>query len=429
MRRNGLRWGRLAGAGALLVAVIGLAAAARTADAAEDGAAWLGVYTQDLTNQLREGIGYNGHGVLVNRVVDGSPAEKAGARKGDVMLRFNNRQIDDANDLTQLVRASRVGQRVAILVHRNGSRRTLNVTLGEAPAGATAPRVERWSSRDRVGDKDSKDGRHRVHIERHDGDDDDHGRHRVRIEQRGDGHNDGKADRKRIRIKKGGDGDHGVHEFHFEGDGKAPRVYRFDRNDFEQMAPEVMERLEGLKDLDLEGLGDMRLELLGNRGRGRLGVQIEDADDGARVTRVVEGSAAEKAGIREGDVITRFGGRVIDDAGDLMSAVQGSDEGSVDVTLKRDGRAQTVRPSLGEKTQRWSWSSDRTPEQRRELADRMRERAERMRDRADRTRERVQRDRGREVRDSERDVRREMEKLKEELRELERRLERMRDEE
>ena len=54
MRKNGWRWIRLAGAGALLVAAVGLASAARSAQAADEGGGWLGVYTQDLTRSLRD---------------------------------------------------------------------------------------------------------------------------------------------------------------------------------------------------------------------------------------------------------------------------------------------------------------------------------------------------------------------------------------
>ena len=130
MRKTGLRWRWLAGAGVLLVAAVGLTAAVRSARAADDGG-YLGVYTQDLTTSLREGIGYRGDGALVNRVVDGSPADEAGLQKGDVIVRYNNRLVDDAGDLTDLVRASRSGQRVALLVNRDGSNLTINVTIGD----------------------------------------------------------------------------------------------------------------------------------------------------------------------------------------------------------------------------------------------------------------------------------------------------------
>jgi membrane-associated protease RseP (regulator of RpoE activity) len=382
MRKTGLRWRRLAGAGALLVAVIGLVAAARSARAADEGGGWLGVYTQNLTSGLREGMDYRGDGALVSGVVDGGPADEAGIRKGDVIVRFNNRLVDDANDLTDLVKAADAGQRVTLLVHRDGSNRTRNVTLGKRPADAEAPRARSWSWSD-------------------DGEDDSDSRSspggRVRIERDGDD-----ADEEGMRV------------FRFRGKGDGPHV-------------------EGLE--DLKGLKDLRIELPEAMGRGRLGVQIQDlneglgeyfdTDKGALVTRVVEGSAADAAGLKAGDVITRFDGKEVKDADDLMSAVRGAGEGPVDVSIVRRGQTQTLRPTLEKQRVRaWSWG-DHDPQQLRELAERARERAERARERADRSRERTERVRGRELRGQEQDVRDEMQRLREELRELERRLERL----
>ncbi len=402
MRQIGPRWRWLAGAGALLVAAIGIGAAVRTAAAAEKEGAWLGVYTQDLTSGLREGLGYNGDGVLVSGVVDGSPADDAGIRKGDVLIRFNNRQIDDAGDLVNLVRAARVGQRVAILADRDGVRRTFNVTLAARSGDALAPRAERWTWRS----------------------DDDHGDD----ENGDDDHDDVKVfDNGRVRIEKNGDGDTRI--YRFKGGDEGPHAFRFD-DDGDVTIPELHE-LEGLK--DLEGLKGLRV--LG--GQGRLGVQIQDlngdlgsyfeTDKGALVTRVVEGSAADKAGMKAGDVITRFDGKSIDDTDDLMAAVRAADEGDVDVTVIRKGRTQTLHPTLARApgVHAWSWSGDRTPEQIRELADRARAHADRARVQADRMRQRSERLRNR---DDEQQLRREMERLKEEMRELGRRLDRMQDE-
>lgn len=385
MRNDVLRWMRRAGAGALLVAAVGLPASTSEGQATDE-AGWLGVYTQDLTRSLRDGMGYQGDGALVNRVVDGSPADEAGLRQGDLIVRYNNRLVDDASDLTELVRASRPGQRVTLLVQRDGSNRTIHVTIGERGDDANAPRARSWSWSDDEdeGDDDRRSGRDRVRIER-DGDDD--------------------------------DGDVKVYRFHDRGD--APHVFRFKDGD--------LEGLEELRDLDI------RIPQI--MGRGRLGVQIQDLEEGlgeyfesergALVTRVVDGSAADEAGIRAGDVITRFGGEEIEDADDLTRAVRGADEGPVDVTVIRKGRTETLRATLEEQrghTRSWS---GRDSERMREMGDRIRERAERARERAERSRERAERLRDRGERDTENEVRREMERLRQELRDLERRLERM----
>jgi len=399
MRKTGLRWGWLAGAGALLVAAIGLVTVTRSARAADEGG-YLGVYTQSMTSSLREGIGYNGDGALVNRVVDGSPADRAGLRKGDVIVRYNNRLVDDAADLTDLVRGSRPGQRVALLVHRDGSNRQINVTLGEGSSTESGSRTWSWND----DDEDNDSGHGRVWIER-----------------------DGKGD----------DDDGDVKVYRYEGKGGKPQVFRFKDKDGDPdvIVPRIMTELHGLEGLD--ELKDLNIEIPRMVvGRARLGVQLQDlneglgeyfeTDKGALVTSVVDGSAADKAGFKAGDVITRFDGKDVEDSEDLMRAVRGADEGPVDVTVIRKGRTETLRPTLEKRNaQAWSWSNDRTREQVRGLAERARERAERARERADRARERVDRLHSREMRNQDQDVRREMERLREELRELQRKLDRM----
>jgi putative serine protease PepD len=81
-----------------------------------------------------------------------------------------------------------------------------------------------------------------------------------------------------------------------------------------------------------------------------LGVSAADnSSGGATVARVVAGSGAEKAGIKEGDVIVKFGGQTINSADDLVSAVQSHQVGDkVDVTFKRDGNTQTTTVTLGQ---------------------------------------------------------------------------------
>jgi len=81
-----------------------------------------------------------------------------------------------------------------------------------------------------------------------------------------------------------------------------------------------------------------------------LGVSAADSPTGgATVARVVAGSGAEKAGLKEGDVIVKFGDQTINDSDDLVSAVQARKVGDqVEVTFKRDGNTQTATVTLGQ---------------------------------------------------------------------------------
>src|SRR5216117_750493 len=72
---------------AVLAGALALGATISSRPARADENAWLGVYTQTITPELREGMNYNGTGALVRRVVPGSPADRAGVERGDIIVR------------------------------------------------------------------------------------------------------------------------------------------------------------------------------------------------------------------------------------------------------------------------------------------------------------------------------------------------------
>ncbi|MFC4147091.1 trypsin-like peptidase domain-containing protein [Micromonospora mangrovi] len=81
-----------------------------------------------------------------------------------------------------------------------------------------------------------------------------------------------------------------------------------------------------------------------------LGVSVNAAEDGgALVAAVAPGSAAEKAGLQRGDVITKFGDKPVNDSNDLVGAVQAGKVGDrVEVEYKRNGSTQTATVTLAE---------------------------------------------------------------------------------
>ncbi|MBU2501669.1 PDZ domain-containing protein [bacterium] len=99
---------------------------------AKDGQGYLGVSLQDLTPSMAKALQLGDRqGVLVNRVMDDSPAEEAGLEDGDVILEFAGRAIEDNGDLTKAVRKTDPGEKVDVLVLRDGKEKTLAVTMGE----------------------------------------------------------------------------------------------------------------------------------------------------------------------------------------------------------------------------------------------------------------------------------------------------------
>ena len=83
----------------------------------------------------------------------------------------------------------------------------------------------------------------------------------------------------------------------------------------------------------------------------RLGVTVENATGdvlGAQIGTVESGSAADKAGLAEGDVVTEFGDQSIDSADALVAAVRSAEPSTqVTVTYVRDGQTKTVEVELG----------------------------------------------------------------------------------
>jgi len=82
--------------------------------------------------------------------------------------------------------------------------------------------------------------------------------------------------------------------------------------------------------------------------RAQLGVGVADADQGAALSQVTAGGPADRAGLRSGDVVTRFGERPIDSADALVAAIRSARPGQqVTITYERAGRSATATVTLG----------------------------------------------------------------------------------
>ena len=79
------------------------------------------------------------HGALISKVLDDSPAAKAGLKVGDVIVAFNNVTVGTSAELPPLVGTAPIGGKTPVEVMREGKRKTLSVTIGELPEeGAVA---------------------------------------------------------------------------------------------------------------------------------------------------------------------------------------------------------------------------------------------------------------------------------------------------
>lgn len=91
---------------------------------------WLGVSIQPLDADLAASFGLDRvTGALVTRVLPGTPAEKSGLQRGDVLLSFDGKPIRSVKELQLLVASSPLGEDLPVEVLREGSRLTLNVVI------------------------------------------------------------------------------------------------------------------------------------------------------------------------------------------------------------------------------------------------------------------------------------------------------------
>jgi serine protease Do len=109
---------------------------------------YLGVNIQNITDDLAKSLQLNNtSGALVSEVIQGSPAEKAGVRRGDVITVFNNQPVKGSHDLSSIVAGTPVGKQASLKVVREGKELTLPITVGklESQEPKTTAEVEETS--------------------------------------------------------------------------------------------------------------------------------------------------------------------------------------------------------------------------------------------------------------------------------------------
>lgn len=327
-----------------------LALAAVSALAA--GRGMLGVTTQSTDEDLRRGLDLTRDGLLVNQVAENSPADRAGLRKGDVILTYDSRTVTEPGELRELVRDTEPGRNIALGIWRDGARRTLEVTVGELPTAdedterfdvptpAPSPRAPRAPRAPAAPRTPRYDGYGR-------GDQGEQGEQGDNSGDHGDIHRRIIINGKEVSQK---DIERKLKELEKQGGRLSPG------NRLEGL--EGQEGLEGMR--HFEGFAPMPG---GNMfftpsGRGRLGVRVEKLNDdlaqalgaagdkGVLVVEVIEDTPAQKAGLRAGDVIVRVGTRDVDSPDEMVKALAGRDAGNVDLTIVRKGARREIQAEL-----------------------------------------------------------------------------------
>ncbi|WP_018319717.1 Do family serine endopeptidase [Bradyrhizobium sp. WSM2793] len=92
---------------------------------------WLGVRIQSVTDEIAESLSIKpARGALVAGVDDKGPAKPAGIEPGDVVVKFDGKDVKDPKDLSRVVADTAVGKEVDVIIIRKGKEETKKVTLG-----------------------------------------------------------------------------------------------------------------------------------------------------------------------------------------------------------------------------------------------------------------------------------------------------------
>ncbi|HYH86121.1 MAG TPA: PDZ domain-containing protein, partial [Pyrinomonadaceae bacterium] len=248
-----------------------------------DDGGFLGVHVEEVTrgNAARYNLSGGPRGVGVKDVVKGSPAERAGLRAGDVIVRFDGESVTSVRKLTRLIVETAPEHTARVAFVRNGSEQEVSATL------AKRERVMPTFEGGFLPGFDSEDMK--LFGERWKD-------HSEKWQLKGD----------ELRKKLEG--------LQRANPGGVPFIVGTSRRIGVTTSP----------------LGRQLADYFGVSG-------------GVLVSSVEANSPADKAGLKAGDIITEADGAKIENAGDLVSALSRKESGEVTLTVVRDKKQRTVR--------------------------------------------------------------------------------------
>jgi serine protease Do len=254
----------------------------------------LGVIVQDLDAEGLKAAAGAPSGVRIQDVDQDSPAARAGLREGDIVVEVDGDRVRSARQFSRLIQETPDGQSVSLSIVRDGSRQTVTVTP-ESRAFAFG------------------------------------------------------FDGERI----GRDVARGLRELE-------PRLREIEPR-LREIEPRLRELEPRLREFRFDGPFSLDLDMVPRMTspRGRLGVQLTElspqlaeyfgaADGGVLVSSVTKDSAADKAGIKAGDVITSVNGDRVRDGNDLIDELREVDGGEVTLGIVRDKQASSVKATIAD---------------------------------------------------------------------------------
>jgi len=116
---------------------------------------YMGVTIQPVTEELAQSFGLKqAKGALVNDVIKGGPADKAGIRQGDIITALNGSEVKDPSHLQRLVAEAGIGKIAKISIFRNGRALELGITLASADSAPKQRQREERGGRQGEGEAD-----------------------------------------------------------------------------------------------------------------------------------------------------------------------------------------------------------------------------------------------------------------------------------
>ncbi len=265
--------------------------------------AYMGVHTKNLDKLLLEALDFDQEGILVEKVVDDSPAMKAGLKEGDIILQLGDAKVTSTKELIKTLHELKPDEKVSVKLWRKGKAVKKDIVLGAKP--------------------DKFDGYSMMYP----------------------------------NIHKSKCGSAGAKSIFIDTDGIVKSVgntleYLFSDTDGDSL--KIITITDGDTTITYSGSGICE-------PRGFLGVEIDDInthlkaqlklkdEKGVLIKKVVEESAAEKAGLEDGDIIVEIAGKPMKKSCDIFEVIgnhKPADE--VDVVVMRGGKKKTFKATLDE---------------------------------------------------------------------------------
>jgi serine protease Do len=250
---------------------------------------FLGVSVEEITreNMGRYKLSGEPRGVGVRSVIKGSPAERAGIREGDVIVRYDGEQVTSVRKLDRLIEESSPEHAARLTLLRGGSEQEVSATLARGRSFNVAPAAELLQGFD--------------------------------------------ADVLRRRAEELS---------------KNSEQLRKNSEEWRRQGEDLRRRMQEFNSQNPGGAAQLlpRPRRIGV-GTSRLSSQLANffgVSGGVLVNSVADDSPASKAGLRAGDVITEVDGQKVEDGDDLADHIERR-EGEVTLTVVRDKKSRSVR--------------------------------------------------------------------------------------